>query len=75
MIKADIQKSHKTVDWNYLEQVMKGLGFPSKFIGWVMQCVSAVSYSLFINGEFTIPFEAARGLRQGILCPLSCLLW
>lgn len=30
-----------------------------------MECVQTVSYSIGINGEYTSPFAAARGLRQG----------
>ncbi|XP_060170738.1 uncharacterized protein LOC132601681 [Lycium barbarum] len=65
LIKVDIQKAYDTLDWKYLEQVMEGLGFPYKFVRWVLECVSTVSYSLLINGELTTPFNAARGLRQG----------
>lgn len=61
MIKVDIQKAYDSVDWNFLEQVMSGLGFPTKFIGWVMQCLTTVTYSIMINGELTRPFKAARG--------------
>ncbi|XP_049366604.1 uncharacterized protein LOC125831456 [Solanum verrucosum] len=30
-----------------------------------MECVQTVSYNIFINGEPTEPFNAAKGLRQG----------
>ena len=74
MMKVDIQKAYDIIDWKYLEQMMSTLGFPLKFIGGVMQCVTTVSYSFLINWELTKPFEAARGLRQGIQSPPFCLL-
>ncbi|XP_059315533.1 uncharacterized protein LOC132066187 [Lycium ferocissimum] len=67
MIKVDLQKAYDTVDWGYLEQVLECLGFPYKFIGWVMECVKTVNYSIIINREPTQPFDTARGLRQGDL--------
>nr|XP_016511332.1 PREDICTED: uncharacterized protein LOC107828514 [Nicotiana tabacum] len=36
-----------------------------KFIGWIMECVTTVSYSLALNGGLTRPFPAKRGIRQG----------
>nr|XP_016495240.1 PREDICTED: uncharacterized protein LOC107814346 [Nicotiana tabacum] len=36
-----------------------------KFIHWVMECVSTVSYSLVLNGGLTKPFQAKREIRQG----------
>lgn len=30
-----------------------------------MVCLTAVSYSINVNGELTVPFEGRRGLRQG----------
>lgn len=58
----------------YLKQVMEELGFPMKFISWIMECVQTVNYSIVVNGEFTEPFDAAKGFREGTLFPLSYLL-
>lgn len=66
MIKVDIQKVYDTIDGKFLEQVMVGLGFLNKFIGWVIQCVCIVSFSFLITRELSKPFEAFRGLRQGV---------
>lgn len=46
---------------------MEGLGFPKKFIGWIMTCVQTVNYSIMLNGESVEPFNAAIGRRQGDL--------
>ncbi|XP_019258455.1 PREDICTED: uncharacterized protein LOC109236703 [Nicotiana attenuata] len=45
--------------------MLTNLGFPQKFIHWVMECVSTVSYSLVLNGGLTKPFQDKRGIRQG----------
>lgn len=65
MIKVDMQKAYDSVEWSYLEQVMEGLGFPNQYIGWVMTCVTRVSYTVLVNGEPQKPFTAAKALRQG----------
>uniref|UniRef100_A0A0V0GI58 Putative ovule protein n=1 Tax=Solanum chacoense TaxID=4108 RepID=A0A0V0GI58_SOLCH len=41
------------------------LGFPQKFISWIMECVPTVSYSSVLNGGLTKPFQGKRGIRQG----------
>ncbi|XP_060212301.1 uncharacterized protein LOC132639938 [Lycium barbarum] len=49
------------------------MGFPTTYTQWVMECVKTVSYNIKINGEPTMPFDAARGLRQGD--PMSAFLF
>ncbi|XP_059302208.1 uncharacterized protein LOC132054172 [Lycium ferocissimum] len=44
---------------------MVELGFPYKFIQWVIECITSVSYSLVLNGGLTEPFQGKRGIRQG----------
>nr|XP_009757838.1 PREDICTED: uncharacterized protein LOC104210596 [Nicotiana sylvestris] len=65
MIKIDIQKAYDSVEWSYLEQNMRMIGFPERFIAWVMKCVKTVNYTIMVNGEPTDPFNAEKGLRQG----------
>lgn len=43
------------------------MGFPSKFVGWIMSCITTVSYSLTMNGGLSKPFKGKRGIRQGDL--------
>lgn len=62
-MKVDLQKAYDSVEWVYLDQMLVELKFPLKFRGWIMKCVTTVSYSITINGENTMPFAAARGLR------------
>ncbi|GFZ07066.1 hypothetical protein Acr_19g0000030 [Actinidia rufa] len=51
IMKVDLRKAYDTVNWNFLEDVLSGLGFPALFIQWIMQCVSTTSYSISINGS------------------------
>ncbi|XP_060179901.1 uncharacterized protein LOC132609768 [Lycium barbarum] len=45
--------------------MMVELGFPYKFIQWVIECITSVSYSLVLNGGLTEHFQGKRGIRQG----------
>ncbi|XP_074290531.1 uncharacterized protein LOC141617247 [Silene latifolia] len=51
LFKMDLQKAYNSVEWGFLEQMLKALQFPTQFIGWVMQCVTTASYSLSLNGN------------------------
>ncbi|XP_060190613.1 uncharacterized protein LOC132619867 [Lycium barbarum] len=53
IIKVDLKKAYDSVEWIYLEQVMDGIGFPTKFTNWIMECVRTVNYSVLVNGEPT----------------------
>nr|XP_016452260.1 PREDICTED: uncharacterized protein LOC107776838 [Nicotiana tabacum] len=68
-----MQKAYDSVEWIYVEQVMRMMGFPEKYVNWVMTSISIVCYSNIVNGKPIKPFEAKRGLRQGD--PLSPLLF
>ncbi|XP_019256292.1 PREDICTED: uncharacterized protein LOC109234680 [Nicotiana attenuata] len=63
VLKVDIRKVYDSLDWQFLRCMLADLGFPKKFIHWVMECVTTVSYSLVLNGGLTKPFQAKRGIR------------
>lgn len=66
-----------------MEQVLTRLGFHSKWVMWIMECITTVSYSYLINDHVYGLVKPSRGIRQGdslspyifILCGevLSCL--
>ncbi|CAO2816302.1 unnamed protein product [Amaranthus hypochondriacus] len=65
MIKMDLRKAYDSISWGFLLSVMEEMGFPPRFVGWIKECVTNVSFSLLVNGTPLKPFEAKKGLRQG----------
>ncbi|XP_020254066.1 uncharacterized protein LOC109831138 [Asparagus officinalis] len=64
MLSIDIKKAFDTVNWDFLNEMLKGLGFPVNFINWIMVCISTPKFSLSLNGTLHGYFKGKRGLRQ-----------
>ena len=50
-------------------------GFDKKWIRWIMECISSVSYNLIVNGKKSNLIIPTRGIRQGDLLSLYLFLF
>ena len=72
-MKTNMSKAYDILEWNFLQEIMQKLGFHSKWINLIMQCVGTIQYKILHNGTESDPFLPGRGLRQGD--PLSPFLF
>ncbi|WOL01716.1 hypothetical protein Cni_G10434 [Canna indica] len=72
LIKVDFQKAFDSISWEFILQMLRARGFPSRWIEW-MQHLLCTDSSLLINGEEGNFFHHRRGVRQGN--PLSPYLF
>jgi hypothetical protein len=64
-VKHDMHKAYDRVEWVFLENMMRHLGFAERWISLMMACVSSVRYQVRFNSDETDMFTPTRGLHQG----------
>jgi hypothetical protein len=63
VVKLDMSKAYDMVEWGFLEETMRWMGFAPRWIHLIMMCVTMVKYSILVNGEPCGNIKPSRGLR------------
>ena len=50
-LKLDKTKAYDRVEWAFLENLMRRMGFSDHYINLIMFCLETVTYSILVNGE------------------------
>lgn len=73
IFKVDFEKAYDSINWKYLCDILKIMGFGDKWCAWTDACLKSSSMSILVNGSPTAKFCLERGVRQGD--PLSPFLF
>ncbi|GKC59255.1 cysteine-rich receptor-like protein kinase, partial [Tanacetum coccineum] len=65
LFKVDFEKAFDSVNWNFLLDIIRQMGFGHKWINWIATCISSATISVLINGSPSNEFSMECGLRQG----------
>ena len=65
IFKVDFEKAYDNVDWSFLIDSLKKMGFGHKWVKWIEECLISAKMSVLVNGSPTEEFPMRKGLRQG----------
>ena len=60
-----MEKAYDKLEWEFIKVILTKKGFHLKWIDWVMECITTVSYSILINDSPEGKIQLTRGIRKG----------
>ncbi|VFQ77971.1 unnamed protein product [Cuscuta campestris] len=76
IIKIDMEKAFDSMNWNFLEGILRAFGFSQAAINLLMTNLRNTLISMLINGEPQGFSAMSRGVKQGDpLSPLLFIIW
>ncbi|XP_028220490.1 uncharacterized protein LOC114402187 [Glycine soja] len=73
LLKIDLHKTYDSISWEFLDWMLKSMGFPAQFCTWIIECVSSTSFSVVAIVPFMVTSKDSGVLDKGILTPLICI--
>ncbi|CAI6012695.1 unnamed protein product [Closterium sp. NIES-65] len=73
MLLVDFRKAFDSVSRDFTFEVLKKMGFPERFVGWVKGLHDNTRTSLLVNGWMGEAVDVVSGVRQG--CPIAPYLF
>jgi hypothetical protein len=70
-LKLDMNKAYDRVKLNFLEAIMRQLGFSTQWIRLIMVCIQTVSYVIVVNGQPVERTKPTGGIQQWIHYPCT----
>ncbi|GKE24376.1 putative RNA-directed DNA polymerase, eukaryota, reverse transcriptase zinc-binding domain protein [Tanacetum coccineum] len=65
IFKVDFEKAFDLLDWKFLDNIMRQMGFSAKWCSWIQGCLNSAYSSVIVNGSPTKEFKIQKGLRLG----------
>jgi exonuclease III len=65
LVSIDFEKAFDSVDWNYMNKVLKLFGFGETLCQWILAFYTNIKTSVIVNGQASTSFSIERGCRQG----------
>ncbi|XP_021995690.1 uncharacterized protein LOC110892858 [Helianthus annuus] len=65
LLKIDFEKAYDNVNWSFVVDIMKQMGFPELWCRWIWGILKSARSSVLVNGSPTFEFKCEKGVRQG----------
>ncbi|GKC26786.1 putative RNA-directed DNA polymerase [Tanacetum coccineum] len=65
LFKVDFEKAFDSVNWSFLQNIMRQMGFGIKWRTWIASCISSTSILILVNRSPSKEFKMERGLSCG----------